>query len=99
MGPEADEIDEEQAHAILGLKPGATPSEIKRAYRHHARQTHPDAHPDDPHAAARFQRIHTAYSSLTGGSAGPRRRIHRPRRRAASGFSEARRAEELARTT
>jgi hypothetical protein len=99
MGPEADEIDEEQAYSILGLKPGATPSEIKRAYRQHARQTHPDAHPDDPHAAARFRRVHTAYRSLTHGVAGGRRRINRPRRRAASGLSEARRAEELARTT
>jgi hypothetical protein len=98
MAQEAEELGEEQAYAILGLKPGATSAEIKRAYRHHARQTHPDTHPGDPHAAARFQRVHSAYSSLTGDSAEARRRIRRPRRRMSSGFSEARRAEELART-
>ncbi len=45
---EADVITEEQAYAVLGLQPGASPLEIKKAYRRHARETHPDTHPDDP---------------------------------------------------
>ena len=94
-----DEIDEEQAHAVLNLKPGATPLEIKRAYRLQARQTHPDAHPNDPEAAARFKRVNMAYNVLTGGHAVARHRLRKPRRRPASGLSEARRADDLARTT
>lgn len=95
---EADVITEEQAYAVLGLQPGASPLEIKKAYRRHARETHPDTHPDDPHAAAQFRRVHTAYDILSGG-APIRRHIRRPRRRTTSVFNEARRAEELARTT
>ena len=43
-------------YAVLGLKPGATPKEIKRAYRESAKKCHPDLNPSTA-AAAEFQRI------------------------------------------
>lgn len=30
-------------YEILGIEPGATPEEVKRAYRERAKSTHPDA--------------------------------------------------------
>lgn len=58
------------AYALLGLAPGATPDQIKSAYRRLARELHPDVH---PHAslpernalAARFAAIHAAYRRLS----------------------------------
>ncbi len=52
-------------YAVLGVKPDASPEEIKRAYRRLAMETHPDRHPDDPAAEERFRRISTAYSVLS----------------------------------
>ncbi len=52
------------AHAILGLKPGATPEEIKRAYRKLAMRWHPDRS-DHPQATERFKEIGAAYDMLT----------------------------------
>ncbi len=48
---------------ILGLENGvdATITEIKRAYRSMALITHPDKHPNDPDAGAKFDRLKRAY--------------------------------------
>ena len=43
-------------YAVLGLNPGATSKEIKRAYREHAKKCHPDLNPSTA-AAAEFQRL------------------------------------------
>ena len=43
-------------YSVLGLKPGATPKEIKRAYRERAKKCHPDLNPSTA-AAAEFQRL------------------------------------------
>ena len=43
-------------YSVLGLKPGATPKEIKRAYRERAKKCHPDLNPSTV-AAAEFQRL------------------------------------------
>ncbi len=53
------------AYATLGLAPGATEAEIKRAWRSTARATHPDLNPDDPHAARRFREAEAAHALLT----------------------------------
>ncbi|MEO8208687.1 MAG: DnaJ domain-containing protein [Chloroflexota bacterium] len=53
----------------LGLKSGATPVEIKRAYRVLAKANHPDSAGDA--ALARFLAIQAAYEQLIGGSAMP----------------------------
>ena len=43
-------------YTVLGLKPGATSKEIKRAYRERAKKCHPDLNPSTA-AAAEFQRL------------------------------------------
>ena len=47
--------------ADLDLKPGASLSEIRKAYRKMAFKTHPDSNPDNPKAADDFKRISAAY--------------------------------------
>lgn len=49
---------------VLGIAPGVTDAEIKKAYRKKAMQTHPDKHPDDPEAARKFQEVGEAYQVL-----------------------------------
>lgn len=51
-------------YEILGVSRDATEKEIKKAYRKLAREFHPDLHPNDPKAEARFKDINEAYSVL-----------------------------------
>ena len=51
-------------YKVMGLKFEATDDEIKRTYRELAKQCHPDMHPDDKDAAARFAEISEAYETL-----------------------------------
>jgi hypothetical protein len=51
-------------YALLGVEPGATLAQIKKAYRTLARQHHPDTNPGDPQAAARFRDLTDAYDTL-----------------------------------
>lgn len=48
----------------LGVERTATQADIKRAYRRLARQYHPDLHPDDPTAQAKFQQLNEANEVL-----------------------------------
>lgn len=50
---------------ILGVSREASQEEIKKAFRKLARDTHPDANPDDPEAEARFREIAEAYEILS----------------------------------
>ena len=52
-------------YVILGLGPGASPAEIKRAYRRLSRRYHPGLNPGDRAAGALFQRISEAYDTLS----------------------------------
>lgn len=52
-------------YALLGVTPGATPEEIRQAYRLRARELHPDARPDDPETAERFKAVAEAYRILS----------------------------------
>lgn len=51
-------------YKVLGLSPGATQEEIKRAYRQKAKECHPDLHPDDPNADKRMNEVNEAYDML-----------------------------------
>src|SRR5688572_15755007 len=51
-------------YAVLGLAPGASATDIKRAYRRLSRRYHPGINPGDRAAAALFQRITEAYETL-----------------------------------
>src|SRR5438132_4103622 len=52
-------------YVVLGVERGATPGDIKRAYKRLARRYHPDINPGDRMAAAQFQRIAEAYETLS----------------------------------
>ena len=51
-------------YALLGLAPGASASDIKRAYRRLARRYHPGINPGDRAAESLYQRISEAYETL-----------------------------------
>ncbi len=52
-------------YEVLGLSKSATGDEIKKAYRKLAKENHPDLHPDDKAAEARFKEINEAYEVLS----------------------------------
>jgi len=52
-------------YKVLGVSPGATDEEIKKAYRKLAMQYHPDRNPGDEAAARKMQQINAAYDQLT----------------------------------
>jgi len=72
-------------HDVLGLKRGASPAEIKAAWRRLARSNHPDLTGDDPTASRaatrRMAEINDAYASLS-------REAERDRRQAAGERAE-----------
>ena len=51
-------------HWVLGVSPGATEEEIKKAYRQKAKECHPDLHPDDPQANQKMNEVNEAYDML-----------------------------------
>jgi molecular chaperone DnaJ len=52
-------------YVLLGIEPGASLNDIKRAYRRLARRYHPDINPGDRMAAAQFRQIVEAYETLS----------------------------------
>ncbi len=52
-------------YQILGVKPEASPEEIKRSYRRLALKYHPDKNPGDTIAEAAFKEIAEAYEILS----------------------------------
>jgi hypothetical protein len=64
-------------HVVLGVERGATPAQIKAAWRRLARSNHPDLTGDDPTAVQaatrRMAEINDAYAALTREAAADRR--------------------------
>ncbi len=52
-------------YADLGVARDASPEDIKSAFRRLARDSHPDANPNDPAAESRFRHIAEAYEVLS----------------------------------
>jgi len=57
-------LDREEALKILDLSNTATNPDIRRQYLKLAKSYHPDTHPKDPEAAAKFMRMAGAYDFL-----------------------------------
>ncbi len=51
-------------YKVLGVSPGASQDEIKKAYRKKAKEYHPDLHPNDPDAARKMNEVNEAYDLL-----------------------------------
>ena len=58
-------MDFKDYYAVLGVSRNAGEKDIKLAYRKLARQYHPDLHPNDKAAEARFREINEAYEVLS----------------------------------
>ena len=58
----------DEYYRVLGLDPGASPEEIKKAYRDMAKVWHPDRFPNDPHLQSKgneqFKKVTEAYEKL-----------------------------------
>ena len=57
--------DKRDYYEVLGLKKGASADEIKKAYRKMAKLYHPDLHPGDKEAEAKFKECNEAYEVLS----------------------------------
>jgi len=51
-------------YKVLGVSPGASDEEIKKAYRALAKKYHPDRNPGDKEAAKKMQQINDAYDRI-----------------------------------
>lgn len=58
------DVLESDLYAELGLLPGATESEIRVAYRHRVRASHPDLNQHDPDAVSRMTRLNVTAKVL-----------------------------------
>ena len=49
----------------MGVDKSIPQDQIRAAYKKRAKQFHPDLHPDDPKAKAKFQALNEAYEVLS----------------------------------
>ncbi len=52
-------------YKVLGIKPGASEEEIKKAFKTMAKKYHPDLNPGDKNAEEKFKEVNEAYRTLT----------------------------------
>jgi len=52
-------------YEVLGVSKGASEEELKKAYRKMAKQYHPDLHPGDAEAEAKYKEVNEAYEVLS----------------------------------
>lgn len=55
----------ESPYEVLGVSRGASSTDIRSAFLKAAKKHHPDANPNDPTAARRFNEVSDAYNMLT----------------------------------
>jgi molecular chaperone DnaJ len=77
-------MEQKDLYKILGVSENATAEEIKKRYRKLAKQYHPDKHPGDAQAEAKFKEISEAASILT--DLEKRKQYDQMRQYAAAGF-------------
>jgi len=63
--PSAYGVKEAELYDLLGVKPNATPNEIKKGYYKRAQVLHPDKNPGNEQAKAQFQAVGEAYQILS----------------------------------
>lgn len=52
-------------YEVLGVKKGVSDDELKKAFRREAKKYHPDLHPGDAEAEAKFKEVNEAYAVLS----------------------------------
>ncbi len=57
--------DKRDYYEVLGVSKGATDDQLKKAYRKEAKKYHPDLHPNDKEAEAKFKEVNEAYAVLS----------------------------------
>lgn len=57
--------DKRDYYEVLGVSKGASDEELKKAYRKEAKKYHPDLHPGDKEAEAKFKEVSEAYAVLS----------------------------------
>ena len=51
-------------YKVLGVSPGASDEEVKKAYRELTKKYHPDLNPNDPNAAQKMNEVNAAYDQI-----------------------------------